>query len=172
MWNVHIICVYVQHQVESDQFTVLYKLNDRAMLLKPEYELPVDSTEELIKRGIVPINSNGGFWEEYLLSSANPWERLAGERGIKFESGSEQQQLIREKVKGEGTHASLENTEAIAYLSLVDPLYKARQALTNKILLTLCSESPTSRVPSEQGTHQTSLPRLGLQERFHLEGSH
>lgn len=103
---------------------------NRAMLLKPEYELPVDSTEELLKRGIVPINSNGGFWEEYLLSSINPWERLAGEKGITFQSGSEQQWLIREKVRREGSHASLENTEAIAYLYLVDPLYKVRGTKT------------------------------------------
>ena len=102
--------------------------NIRATLLKPSYETPVDSTEELLKRGITPINSNGGFWEEYLLSSINPWERLAGEKGITFESGSQQQRLIREKVKMEGSHASLENTEAIAYLSLVDPQYKSLPA--------------------------------------------
>ena len=98
------------------------------MLLKPEYESPVDSTEELLKRGIIPINSNGGFWKEYLVSSINPWERLAAEKGIIFESGAEQQWLIREKVKKEGSHASLENTEAIAYLSLVDPLYKVKKS--------------------------------------------
>ena len=104
--------------------------NIRAMLLKPSYETPVDSTEELLKRGIIPINSNGGFWEEYLLSSINPWERLAGEKGITFQSGAEQQELIREKVKMAGSHASLENTEAVAYLSLVDPQYKVRPALS------------------------------------------
>ena len=146
--------------------------NIRAMLLKPSYETPVDSTEELLKRGIIPINSNGGFWEEYLLSSINPWERLAGEKGITFESGSQQQRLIREKVKMEGTHASLENTEAIAYLSLVDPEYKVRIKLAGREICNCDSESGGSSVPPEQGAHQTSLPRLGPQERFHLERTH
>ena len=150
--------------------------NIRAMLLKPSYETPVDSTEELLKRGIIPINSNGGFWEEYLLSSINPWERLAGEKGITFQSGAEQQKLIREKVKMEGSHASLENTEAVAYLSLVDPQYKVRIAMTGSKMRLICgnSDSEPARpcVPPEQGTHQTSLPRLGTQERLHLEGAH
>ena len=142
------------------------------MLLKPSYETPVDSTEELLKRGIIPINSNGGFWEEYLLSSINPWERLAGEKGITFSSGSQQQRLIREKVKMEGSHASLENTEAIAYLSLVDPQYKVRLRVYWEGELALYnsdSESAGSSVPPEQGTPPPSLPRLGPQERFTLE---
>ena len=66
----------------------------------------------------------GGFWEDYLRSSINEWEKLAGETGITFRSGQEQEELIRKNVRGDGTHASLENTEAIAHLSLTDPLYK------------------------------------------------
>ena len=113
---------------------------NRAMLLKPSFEAPNDSTEQILKRGITPINSNGkslrkdyngyvtklqgGFWEDYLRSSINVWEKLAGETGITFRSGQEQEELIRRNVRGDGTHASLENTEAIAHLSLTDPLYK------------------------------------------------
>ena len=66
----------------------------------------------------------GGFWEDYLRSSINEWEKLAGETGITFRSGQEQEELIRRNVRMDGTHASLENTEAIAHLSLTDPLYK------------------------------------------------
>ena len=150
--------------------SLFFMSNIRAMLLKPSYETPVDSTEELLKRGIIPINSNGGFWEEYLLSSINPWERLAGEKGITFESGSHQQRLIREKVKMEGSHASLENTEAIAYLSLVDPEYKVRLGVRDSDCNS-DSEPGCSSVPPEQGTHPTSLPWLGPQERLHLEGT-
>ena len=78
-----------------------------------------------------PIRDNvthlqGGFWEDYLRSSINVWEKLAGETGITFRSGQEQEELIRRNVRMDGTHASLENTEAIAHLSLTDPLYKVR----------------------------------------------
>ena len=121
-------------------FIKLHELNfNRAMLLKPSFETPNDSTEQILKRGITPINSNGkelrelhrseitlqgGFWEDYLRSSINEWEKLAGETGITFRSGHEQEELIRQNVRGDGTHASLENTEAIAHLTLTDPLYK------------------------------------------------
>ena len=38
-----------------------YLLSDyfRAMLLKPSYETPYDTTEQILKSGIIPINSNG-----------------------------------------------------------------------------------------------------------------
>ena len=49
---------------------------------------------------------------------------VAGETGITFSSGAQQETLIRENVKRDGTHASLENTEAIAYLTLTDPAYR------------------------------------------------
>ena len=59
------------------------------------------------------------------------WERLAGETGIIFTSGAQQEKLIRENVKNDGTHASLENTEAIAYLTRTDPLYKVKIFIDN-----------------------------------------
>ena len=62
-------------------------------------EKPVDSTESLVRRGKVPINSNtGGFWQEFLVQSVNLWEQQAGSLGITFGSGAEQQRLIREEV--------------------------------------------------------------------------
>ena len=54
----------------------------------------------------------------------NPWESKACKTGIAFESGPEQNMLIQHSVKKEGTHVSLENNEAIAYLTLTDPWYK------------------------------------------------
>ena len=84
----------------------------------------MDSTRDILQQGITPINSNGGFWEDYLLNSVNAWEKLAGQTGITFSSGAQQEKLIRENVKRDGSHASLENTEAIAYLTLTDPAYK------------------------------------------------
>ena len=105
--------------------TLAFMSNIRAMLMKPIFEKPIDSTESLIQKGKVPINSNdGGFWQEYLVNSINKWERVAGKTGIAFSSGAEQNMLIQNSVKKEGTHVSLENTEAIAYLTLTDPFYK------------------------------------------------
>ena len=76
-------------------------------------EKPVDSTESLVRRGKVPINSNtGGFWQEFLVQSVNPWEQQAGSLGITFGSGAEQQRLIREEV-GEN------NIKHFRYLFLV-----------------------------------------------------
>ena len=59
-----------------------------------------------------------------MLGSVNKWERLAGEVGVTFSSGAEQAELLRASVRGAGTHAALENTEAIAHLSLTAPEYR------------------------------------------------
>ena len=105
--------------------TLAFMSNIRAMLMKPIFEKPIDTTENLLQKGTIPINSNaGGFWQEYLVNSVNPWESKAGKTGIAFDSGPEQNKLIQQSVKEEGTHVSLENNEAIAYLTLTDPWYK------------------------------------------------
>ena len=160
---------------------------NRAMLLKPSFEAPNDSTEQILKRGITPINSNGrqmrklnnmlvtkpqgGFWEDYLRSSINEWEKLAGETGITFRSGQEQEELIRKNVRGDGTHASLENTEAIAHLSLTDPLYKVGNREKQKSLFggEYFSDTPTPCVPHQQRADQSLLPRLGPRQGISLE---
>ena len=54
------------------------------MLLKPSYEAPNDSTQDIVERGITPINSNGGFWEDYLLNSVNAWEKLGKHSEMNF----------------------------------------------------------------------------------------
>ena len=70
LWHVHILRFYVQYQVllilDAWFFFCLlfcnfYLLSDyfRAMLLKPSYETPYDTTEQILKSGIIPINSNG-----------------------------------------------------------------------------------------------------------------
>ena len=106
--------------------TLAFISNIRAMLMKPVFEKPIDTTENLRQKGKIPINSNeGGFWQEYLVNSVNPWESKAGKKGIAFESGPEQNMLIQHSVKKDGTHVSLENNEAIAYLTLTDPWYKS-----------------------------------------------
>ena len=161
---------------------------NRAMLLKPSFEAPNDSTEQILKRGITPINSNGiqmrklnnqlvtklqgGFWEDYLRSSINEWEKLAGETGITFRSGQEQEELIRKNVRGDGTHASLENTEAIAHLSLTDPLYKVGNREKQNSLFggEYFSDTPAPCVPHQQRADQSLLPRLGPRKGISLEG--
>ena len=105
--------------------TLAFMSNTRAMLMKPIFEKPIDTTETLLQKGKIPINSNaGGFWQEYLVNSVNEWESIAGKTGIAFESGPERKFLIQHSVKKDGTHVSLENNEAIAYLTLTDPRYK------------------------------------------------
>ena len=96
------------------------------------------------------------------------WERLAGETGIIFTSGAQQEKLIRENVKNDGTHASLENTEAIAYLTRTDPLYKVKIWIDDFNWHSFLETSTTS-IPHQQGTNQSLLSWLGLEEGIYLE---
>ena len=81
----------------------------------------------------------------------NEWERLAGEVGVTFSSGAEQAELLRASVRGAGTHAALENTEAIAHLSLTAPEYRVGG----------CSLGQVTRLPStgvSPGAAPASVP--------------
>ena len=60
--------------------------NIRAMLMKPVYQKPIDSTEDIFKVGKKPL-IGGGMWPNYLRTSSNEWERLAGETGVASPQG-------------------------------------------------------------------------------------
>ena len=65
--------------VMASFITMAFLSNIRATLLKPAYEPPIDSTEDIFKQGKIPIiNFEGSFWSRYLKTSNNSWERKAG----------------------------------------------------------------------------------------------
>ena len=109
--------VLLMWAVMGSLLALAFMSNIRAMLLKPVYEHPIDSTKDIFKVGKTPINGgNGGFWVEYLKASSNPWERLAAEKGFTWESTdkAEKRRLIREEVYLHGTHSVIRNPEAVA----------------------------------------------------------
>ena len=108
----------------------------------------------------VEILHPGGFWADYLLGSVNEWERLAGEVGVTFSSGAEQAELLRASVRGAGTHAALENTEAIAHLSLTAPEYRVGGCRLGQGYTRPCAGAAPARVPHQQGADPVSLSRL------------
>ena len=59
--------------------TMAFLCNIRAILLKPVYEPPIDTTEDIFKLGKIPIiNYKSSFWWKYFQTSSNTWERRAG----------------------------------------------------------------------------------------------
>ena len=106
--------------------------NIRVMLLRPVYEKTIDSTEDLVLSGKIPINSyklheNASnkiqFWENYLQSSSNVWENRVFKIGQLHEEHSTRNVLLKTKVYTDGTHVILTTFEFIAYLMMSDPWY-------------------------------------------------
>ena len=71
--------------VMASFISMAFLSNIRAMLLKPVYESPIDSTEDMIVQGKIPIIGTQGsssIWPKYFSESNNIWERKAGELSV------------------------------------------------------------------------------------------
>ena len=65
--------------VVASFISMAFHSNIRAMLMIPVYEDPIDTTEDLLERGKIPIiGPEGGYWREYLLGSNVGSEKMAG----------------------------------------------------------------------------------------------
>ena len=96
--------------------TMSFLCNIRAMLMKPVFQKPIDTTKDIFTADKTPINNDAGsFWPEYLKTSSNEWERLAGETGYAFNTAEERADDIIEKIYKAGSHVSLENPEYVAF---------------------------------------------------------
>ena len=84
--------------------------------MKPVFQKPIDTTKDIFTWDKITINSDAGsFWPEYLKTSTNEWERLAGETGYAFLTAHEREEDIIQKIYKDGSHVSLENPEYIAH---------------------------------------------------------
>ena len=93
--------------VLGNLITMALLCNIRAMLMKPVFEKPIDSTKDLIIVGKIPTTMSTGFWIDYLKTSSNEWERLAGETGDSFKTKEEENSLMIEKVYEAESHVFL-----------------------------------------------------------------
>ena len=81
----------------------------QAGLLPPMYEDAIDTAAEILKREIIPfLNSQGGFWIDFLRQSDNPVYQQLAEITINPEDDYEISKLIKE-MHEEGTLVYLNN---------------------------------------------------------------
>ena len=52
-------------------------------------------------------NYAGAFWQDYLATSTNKWERLAAETGYAFKTNKEKEVAIIKNIYEDGSHVSL-----------------------------------------------------------------
>ena len=108
--------------------SMAFMCNIRAMLMKPVFQKPIDSTKDIFSGEKTTFNNYaGGFWPEYLETSTNKWERLAAETGYAFKTIKEKEEAIIKNIYEEGSHVSLENPEYIAYQSQTVAWFKDKQ---------------------------------------------
>ena len=91
--------------------------NIRAMLLKPVYEKPIDSTKIILDVGKVPLIPAGGLWENHFKASENVWERLAAKDGTFFDQRDRDltEKYFKEDVHTSGTHVMMVSVSEVAY---------------------------------------------------------
>ena len=108
--------------------SMAFLCNIRAMLMKPVIQNPIDSTKDIIIEGKIPINSHVvSFWPQYMKTSINKWERLAGETGYAYNSFEDRERILVEKVYKDGSHVLMNIPENTAYLIQKIEYFKDKQ---------------------------------------------
>ena len=100
--------------------TLAFLCNLRAMILKPVFQKPIDSTKDIFTEGKIPINSlSGSRLPEYLKTSRNEWEGWAGNTGYACKSLKERERALVQKVYEEDSHVLLlVPVEILSFLEL------------------------------------------------------
>ena len=80
--------------------------NFLTMLIKPVLEKPIDSVQDIVDQGMVPITFETGWGEYYidlLKNSPNPLYRQLAEIAITPKDGEERLKLMKERILKDGT---------------------------------------------------------------------
>ena len=102
--------------VLSNFIVMAFLCNIRAMLMKPVFQKPIDTTRDIFITDKIPIvAAAGGFWPEYMRTSSNEWERLAGETGYGYKNSQERNKDLIEKIYIAGSHVLLTEPEFMAF---------------------------------------------------------
>ena len=88
--------------------------NLRAMILKPLMESPIDTSEEIILKGMTPIVV-AGLWQEYLINSVNKWQRKAETMALIVPNPTFLKQNLETLVQQDGTHSLMAIPDRIAH---------------------------------------------------------
>ena len=114
--------------VMGSLIALAFMSNIRAMLLKPVYEQPIETTKDIFDVGRIPIIKEGSFFTQYFKTSENPWQRLAYEKrySISLKDKKEEERVTKEEVHNHGTHVILKHPEKMAYSLNHDEFYKGK----------------------------------------------
>ena len=88
--------------------------NLRAMILKPIMEAPIDTTKDLVQKGITPILVSG-HWTRYMAASGNEWHRKAREIAHEIPTPTLIKENLETLVQQNGTHSVTSSIYEIAY---------------------------------------------------------
>ena len=83
-----------------------FNSNFLSMLISPVKEKPLDTAEDILEKGLIPIMKSGGFYENLLIDSPNLAMQKLVKRAI-FTEEFQPTSMIVEKVLFERTHVWL-----------------------------------------------------------------
>ena len=102
--------------------------NFLTVLIKPVLEKPIDSVQDIVDRGIVPITHEAGhYYIDFLRSSANPLYRQLAEIAINPKDVEEWLNLMKERTLKKGTSVYMA-PELYSYFDPAD-FYFSKDAL-------------------------------------------
>ena len=85
-----------------------FQANFLKVLLRPQYEKPVNSVKDIIERGMIPfVEDRAYFYKDHLLQSPNPLHQQLGDIMVVPKDDEEQSRMFVDDIQGGNTHVYL-----------------------------------------------------------------
>jgi hypothetical protein len=87
-----------------------FEENIRALMFKPVFEVPVDTAQDVLDRGLIPVTHEyGQFWIDHLAHSDNPVYKQLAKITVVPKNWNELKRILKHDVQGAGTHVYISN---------------------------------------------------------------
>ena len=108
MLNIHVAFVFLIWGLFGGLLVYFFQANFLTVLLRPQYEKPVNSAKDIIDRGMIPfVQDTGYFFKDHLLRSPNPLYQKLGEIMVVPKDFRDYLKMLVDDIQGANTHVYL-----------------------------------------------------------------
>jgi hypothetical protein len=87
-----------------------FEENIRALMFKQVFEVPVDTAQDVLDRGLIPVvDARSSFWLDHLAHSDNPVYKQLAKITVMPKDWDEVLRILEHGVQGAGTHVYMSN---------------------------------------------------------------
>ena len=108
MLNIHVKFVFLIWGLFGGLLVYFFQANLLTVLLRPQYEKPINSVKDIIDSGMIPFVWETAYYlKDHLLRSPNPLHQQLGDIMVVPKDDEEQSRMFVDDIQGGNTHVYL-----------------------------------------------------------------